>query len=60
MDLTMIKRGLFLLVFVIGCDPGTKIHACDVSLNRCVQALGEKLKEKCYETYNVCITKGMK
>ena len=30
---------------------------CDDSLKKCVEVLGEKLKEQCYTTYHACVTK---
>jgi len=59
---------LGLVVFVCfisyaSCSGGSsheplKIGTCDTSLVNCVKTLGEAHKDKCYETYNICVQKG--
>ena len=61
----MAKVGFLVTVLaLLGCGCGTekvqRTNTCDDSLKKCVNILGEKHKEQCYQTYHACITKGCK
>jgi hypothetical protein len=59
-EMTKMRLGLALILLaLLGCGGSSdkEVNVCDISLQKCVQTLGEKHKEKCYTTYHACVVK---